>query len=419
MPGRQAIAPDRLLTVSLDELLLVPTRPALRPLCQFLDVYLQQRMRAYFQREMSAERANTERWRHGLSRAPRRRDRARLRGGRGGARGRSRALRAARAPHARALPRPTAPRSWRRSRSCSETGLRWAPGRGRRQTRLRVRRERPRLRRRHGAQRHARDRQAARPALALRDGPDRVPLPLQSEWARGRRHRQGDAGGVPGQAAQVLVAPGPSRRARPGARGVAGAAEAARCAASTRSLPATASKKRSRGFEASCDGDPVAASRTLFFDLLGPLGSGRGQARAGRDELLHDRRRLPAWRGSSRRRGSCTPFATGATRPPRRPPSARRHTTRPGSPTGSTGGWGGCGWPRRACAGWTIRGARGPDQPGRARLGRPRARLRRPARLPRAFRRARDARVLQLADERRRGPPRALARGASPSRTRR
>ena len=65
--GEAAIAPDRLLTVSLDELLLVPTRPALRPLCQFLDIYLQQRMRAYFQREMSAERANTERWRHGLS----------------------------------------------------------------------------------------------------------------------------------------------------------------------------------------------------------------------------------------------------------------------------------------------------------------------------------------------------------------
>ena len=65
--GEEAIAPDRQLTVSLDELLLVPTRPALRPLCRFLDVYLQRRMRAYFQREMSAERANTERWRHGLS----------------------------------------------------------------------------------------------------------------------------------------------------------------------------------------------------------------------------------------------------------------------------------------------------------------------------------------------------------------
>jgi sulfotransferase family protein len=70
--GEDAIAPDRRLTVSLDELLLVPTRPALRPLCRFLDVYVQRRMRAYFQREMSAERANTERWRHGLS--PRRAD---------------------------------------------------------------------------------------------------------------------------------------------------------------------------------------------------------------------------------------------------------------------------------------------------------------------------------------------------------
>ena len=103
--GEEAIAPDRLLTISLDELLLVPTRPALRPLCQFLDVYLQQRMRAYFQREMSAERANTERWRHGSSPAAPSRSSG-LRGGRGGARGRSRAVRAARAPYARAVQEP-------------------------------------------------------------------------------------------------------------------------------------------------------------------------------------------------------------------------------------------------------------------------------------------------------------------------
>src|SRR3954447_4434485 len=64
---QQAIAPDRLLTVSLDELLLVPTRPALRPLCQFLDVRMRTRMRGYFQREMNAGRANAERWRRGLS----------------------------------------------------------------------------------------------------------------------------------------------------------------------------------------------------------------------------------------------------------------------------------------------------------------------------------------------------------------
>jgi hypothetical protein len=65
--GEEAIAPDRLLTVSLDELLLARTRHALKPLCRFLDVYLQRRMRAYFQREMSAQRANSERWRRGLS----------------------------------------------------------------------------------------------------------------------------------------------------------------------------------------------------------------------------------------------------------------------------------------------------------------------------------------------------------------
>ena len=65
--GQEAIAPDRQLTVSLDELLLVPTRPALRPLCQFLDVRMRRRMRGYFQREMNAGRANAERWRRGLS----------------------------------------------------------------------------------------------------------------------------------------------------------------------------------------------------------------------------------------------------------------------------------------------------------------------------------------------------------------
>ena len=184
--------------------------------------------------------------------APRRRARARLRGGRGGARGRSRALRAARAPHAGAHPgrgrRGAGAAPVRARRRATAGSLGEAGGR----RRFGCDRERPRLRRRHRAQRHARDRQAARPALALRDGPDRVPLPLQSEWPRGRRHRQGDPGGVRGQAAQVLVAPGPSRRARPGARGVAGAAEAARCAASTRSLPRDRFEEAVARFEESC-----------------------------------------------------------------------------------------------------------------------------------------------------------------------
>src|SRR3954447_20050950 len=65
--GEEAIAPDRLLTVSLDELLLAPPRPALKPLCRFLGIYMQKPMRAYFQREMNVERANSERWRRGLS----------------------------------------------------------------------------------------------------------------------------------------------------------------------------------------------------------------------------------------------------------------------------------------------------------------------------------------------------------------
>jgi sulfotransferase family protein len=66
--GEAAIAPDRLLTVSLDELVLLEApKPALRPLCRFLDLYVHTRMRAFFKERMSEERANTERWRRGLS----------------------------------------------------------------------------------------------------------------------------------------------------------------------------------------------------------------------------------------------------------------------------------------------------------------------------------------------------------------
>ena len=54
-----------------------------------------------------------------------------------------------------------------------------------------------------------------------------------------------------------------------------------------------------------------------------------------------------------------------------------------------------------------------PDQPRRARLGRPRGRLRRAARLPRLADEPAMREFFELADDRRRGPPRALARGAS------
>ena len=64
--GSRAIPPDRLLTVSLDELLLLGPK-ALRPLCRFLGVYRRDRMRRFFRLRMSAERAHAERWREGLS----------------------------------------------------------------------------------------------------------------------------------------------------------------------------------------------------------------------------------------------------------------------------------------------------------------------------------------------------------------
>jgi hypothetical protein len=66
--GEAAIPPDRLLIVSLDELLLLQApRPALRPLCRFLDLWPYGRMRVFFRDRMNAERANTDRWRRGLS----------------------------------------------------------------------------------------------------------------------------------------------------------------------------------------------------------------------------------------------------------------------------------------------------------------------------------------------------------------
>jgi Sulfotransferase family len=64
--GSRAIPPDRLLTVSLDELLLLGPR-ALRPLCRFLGVFRRARMRRFFGRHMSTEHAHAERWREGLS----------------------------------------------------------------------------------------------------------------------------------------------------------------------------------------------------------------------------------------------------------------------------------------------------------------------------------------------------------------
>jgi Sulfotransferase family len=66
--GAGAIPPARLLTMSLDELLLVRRgRVALRPLFRFLGAQVTRGARRYFRNHMSADEANTQRWRRGIS----------------------------------------------------------------------------------------------------------------------------------------------------------------------------------------------------------------------------------------------------------------------------------------------------------------------------------------------------------------
>ena len=66
--GAAAIPPGQLLTVSLDELLLVRrTRVALRPLFRFVGAHVSKAPRRYYRNRMSREEANAERWRRGLS----------------------------------------------------------------------------------------------------------------------------------------------------------------------------------------------------------------------------------------------------------------------------------------------------------------------------------------------------------------
>ena len=65
--GARAIPPDRLLTVSLDELLLLGRRPGLQPICAFAGLELKKPMQAFFYRRMSSELANSERWREGVT----------------------------------------------------------------------------------------------------------------------------------------------------------------------------------------------------------------------------------------------------------------------------------------------------------------------------------------------------------------
>jgi hypothetical protein len=61
------IPPDRLLTISLDDLVWNARRPTYRSLHEFLGIEREPRVRRYFRRRMSADRAHQDRWREGLT----------------------------------------------------------------------------------------------------------------------------------------------------------------------------------------------------------------------------------------------------------------------------------------------------------------------------------------------------------------
>jgi hypothetical protein len=65
--GARAIPRERLLTVSLDELLLLGRHRGLTPICRFTGIYVQRKMKRFFRRRMSPELAHSDRWRARLS----------------------------------------------------------------------------------------------------------------------------------------------------------------------------------------------------------------------------------------------------------------------------------------------------------------------------------------------------------------
>jgi len=65
--GARQIPEDRLMQVSLEELLTPPRFDAARDLAEFVGVRFGRRMRRFFFAQMSVEGANTERWREGIS----------------------------------------------------------------------------------------------------------------------------------------------------------------------------------------------------------------------------------------------------------------------------------------------------------------------------------------------------------------
>ena len=65
--GIEAIPPERLMEISIDELVATRGPQALAPLADFVGVARGYRVRRYYKSRMSAERANQGRWRRGLS----------------------------------------------------------------------------------------------------------------------------------------------------------------------------------------------------------------------------------------------------------------------------------------------------------------------------------------------------------------
>jgi Sulfotransferase family len=65
--GSRGVPRERLLTVSLDELLILGRHRGLRPICRFMRIYPQRKMKRFFMRRMTPELAHSERWRAGLS----------------------------------------------------------------------------------------------------------------------------------------------------------------------------------------------------------------------------------------------------------------------------------------------------------------------------------------------------------------
>jgi hypothetical protein len=61
------VPPDKLLTISLDDLVFGNRRQTYRSLHEYLGIDREPRVRRYFKRRMSADRANRDRWRRDLS----------------------------------------------------------------------------------------------------------------------------------------------------------------------------------------------------------------------------------------------------------------------------------------------------------------------------------------------------------------